>query len=309
MKVLVFGGTGWVGHRIALNFASAGHDVTICSRGGKKEFTPSVAALPMIQADKNEETELAQIFASAAYDIIVDSVPSEKSIQGIVRHAKGLKHYIHCSSTGGYAPLSFVPGNETMPYNGYDAGWIQKKNVDELVMELCNKEGFPATVIRPCYISGPGKLPMDNMGGRREDFIADIIAGRELDVVNDGQALLQPIHVDDLAESFLLASRVPDVCIGQIYNICLDHAVTLNQYFKITAEAFGTTPKINYLPLNDMLEKYAGNIYDVGLRFLALHMCFDPSKAKAHLGYAPKHTPEETIIENALWAAEITTAK
>ena len=34
-KVIVFGGTGWLGHKVALNFANAGCDVTVVSRGSK----------------------------------------------------------------------------------------------------------------------------------------------------------------------------------------------------------------------------------------------------------------------------------
>lgn len=305
MKILVFGGTGWIGHKIAVEFSAAGHAVTVCSRGGKKDFAAAVAGLASLQADKNNPAELEKIFAAARYDIVIDSVPQENTITGIFRHARGLKQYLHCGSTGGYAPLPFIPCNETAPYEGYDGGWkAAKKVTDDLALELFHREGFPATVLRPCYISGPGMIPLDNLGGRRREFIADIIGNVGLDVVNDGQALLQPIHPDDLAQAFLLAAQRPQKSIGQIYNICLAHAVTFNRYLEITAAAFDTTPKITYLPLDTMLAKYEGQIDDVGLRFLALHMCFDITKAREQLAYDPRHTPEETIEENAIWTAK-----
>ena len=37
-KVIVFGGTGWLGHKVALNFAREGADVTVVSRGVKGQF-------------------------------------------------------------------------------------------------------------------------------------------------------------------------------------------------------------------------------------------------------------------------------
>jgi nucleoside-diphosphate-sugar epimerase len=52
-----------------------------------------------------------------------------------------------------------------------------------------------------------------------------------------------------------------------------------------------------------MLKKYGDRINQVGLRFMATHMCFDISKAREHLGYYPIHTTEEAIEETALWAA------
>ena len=307
---MVFGGAGWIGHKIALQFAGAGHQVTICSRGGKKNFAAAVAHIEHFHTDKHSDIEMEKIFATRRYDIVVDSVPHENTIKGIFKYARGLKHYIHCSSTGGYAPLPFIPCNETAYYEGFDGYWkTGKKAFDNLALELCNREGFPATVLRPCYISGPGMLPLDNLGGRRTDFISDIMKNVPLDVVNDGQALLQPIHPDDLARSFLLASQVPRKCIGQVYNICLERAVTLDRYLEITAGAFDTKPIINHMPICEMLKKHEGHINEIGLRFLSNHMCFDITKAREQLGYVPQHTTEETIEENALWAAETNNLK
>ena len=236
------------------------------------------------------------------YDIIIDTVPNVDSINHIHNFAgSNLEHYIHCSSTGGYAPLPFIPCDETAPYGGFDdkSGWASKALVDNLVMELFGKTGFPATVIRPCYITGGGDLlPLDNLGGRRPDFIPDILEGKLLDLPEDGQALLQPIHVDDLADSFLLAAATRK-SISQRYNICLDHAVPIKRYVELNAEAIGCKAKINYMSVPDMLAKYGDTIDAIWLRFFATHMCFTIEKARRELGYNPKHTPEEAIRETA----------
>lgn len=301
MRVIVFGGTGWVGHKVALLFASAGYDVTVCSRGEMATFSENVAAIKSIKADKNVEAEVRKIFENK-FDVVIDSVPTEKSIEYICKYARGIKQYIHCSSTGGYAPLPFIPCDESAPYTGFKfgGGWTAKAEYDAMVMDLFNKKGFPATVIRPCYITGPGMLPLDNLGDRRPDFISDIIKNAMLDLPDNGLALLQPIHVDDLAHSFLLAAETAR-SIGQIYNICLEKAVTLNRYLEINAAVFDTEPVINHMPLDEMLKKYGDTIDQVGLRFMATHMCFDISKAKEQLGYCPKYTTEQAIEETALW--------
>jgi nucleoside-diphosphate-sugar epimerase len=304
MNVIVFGGTGWVGHNIVLDFAGAGYEVTVCSRGQKKLFVNAVSEIKTIRADKNNEADVKKIFAAEKYEIVIDSVPTLETMDYLHKYARGLKHYLHCSSTGGYAPLPFIPCNETAFYNGFAAGWNQKKVYDDKILDLFNREGFPATVIRPCYITGTGMLPLDNLGGRRQDFIKDIINNVELALPNDGRALLQPIHVKDLAHSFLLAAESPNRSIGQVFNICLEKAVTLNRYLEINAAVFNTKPVIKHMPVEAMLEKYAGHIHETGLRFLSEHMCFDISKAKKLLGYAPAHTSEEAIEETAYWAAK-----
>ena len=302
MKALVFGGTGWVGHHIVGAFFRAGHDVTVCTRGQYKKYLDEMPSdILMVEADKNQPLGVARVFENT-YDVVIDSVPSLESIRNIVEHAGSFGRYIHCSSTGGYAPLPRIPGDETMPYSHFMGGWEQKSQVDELVLGLWARQKFAATVIRPSYITGPGLLPLDNLGGRRQDFISDILSGVTLDLPNDGQSLLQPNHVQDLGKSFLLAAQEPK-SIGQAYNICLTKAVTLNRYLQITAEAFSREVRVNYMPIDEILEKYAGSVDVIGLHFLATHMCFDISKAVNELGYQPHCTTEDAIAETARWAA------
>jgi len=301
MKVMVFGGTGWVGHSVARIFSADGARVTVCSRGKNTGFTAHLPeVVRILHADKNDATAMRQVLAEP-YDVIIDSVPTEAAIDHIVAYAKKLKHYIHCSSTGGYAPLPRIPGDETMPYGDFMGGWKQKGIVDSKVMDVFHRKGFPATVIRPSYITGPGMLPLDNLGGRRPDFVADILAGKALDLPNDGQALLHPVHVEGLARSFFLAAHEPR-SIGEIYNICLDKAVTIRRYIEITAGAFGRKADIALLPLETMLEKYKGVCNPVWLSFFAVHMCYDIGKARRDLGYKPPMSVEEAIEETALWA-------
>lgn len=306
MKTLLFGGSGWLGHNIARNLTTKGMDLTIVTRGKKKTFLNEVADLKTITADKEDEAAMKQIFETP-YTYVIDTVPTVKSIELIRKYAKHLLHYLHCSSTGGYTPLPFIPCNETAHYKGFapGTGWDQKRIVDNLVMRLCREEGFPATVIRPCYITGPGMLPMDNLGGRRSDFIADIIAERPIDLPNDGRALLHPIHVRDLANSFYLSMTHP-CSIGQVYNICLSHAFTLNDYLALTASVFHKKPVIHYMTVEAMLQKYGNTINEIGLKFLAEHMCFTIDKAVRDLEYSPSCTPEDVVIETALWAARTT---
>ena len=305
MKVIVFGGTGWLGHNIVLQLAQTHHEVTVCCRGRKKTFLSEVSGLKMVTADKKDAAAMKEILA-AGYDVVIDTVPTLESIALVRKYAVGLKHYIHCSSTGGYAPLPFVPCNETASYDGFEktSGWMQKAYYDREVMRLFMECGFPATVIRPCYITGPGMLPLDNLGNRREDYIADVLAEKVLDVPDDGQALLQPIHVIDLATSFRLCVENTR-SIGQIYNICLDHAVPLWKYHELTAQALGRKANLNFMPLEEMVKKYEGKTGITDLRFVATHMCLSIEKAKRDLGYKPHCTPEEAIQETARWAASL----
>ncbi|MBR2624968.1 MAG: NAD-dependent epimerase/dehydratase family protein [Lentisphaeria bacterium] len=309
MKVLLLGGSGWLGHHIAEILAAEKIDVTIVTRGKKQTFLSEVSSIPSITADKNDEAAMREILQTP-YTHILDTVPSANSISHIHKYAFALRHYIHCSSTGGYTPLPFVPCNETAPYGGFSTGtgWDFKRKVDNMVLELFRNNGFPATVIRPCYITGPGMLPLDNFGGRRQDFMADIIAEKPLVLPENGQALLQPIHVKELAKSFFLAMMHPAAATGEVYNICLDHAVTLTRYLELNAQAFNKKAVITFDSVENILRQQGDKISETGLRFLACHMCFDISKARRDLEFHPACSPEDAIIGSALWAAEVTKA-
>ena len=305
MKILLMGGTGWLGHNIAKLLDACGADVTILTRGKRQTFAGEVTGIKAIVADKSDEEAMRRVFETP-YTHIIDTVPTVASIGIVRKYATHLHHYIHCSSTGGYTPLPFIPCNETAQYGGFGkgTGWDQKRIVDNLVMQAFREDAFPATVIRPCYITGIGMLPLDNCGSRRKDFIKDVMEGNVLDVANDGNALLQPIHVKDLAQSFVL-SLTHRRSIGEIYNICLEHAVTFNRYLEITAHVFNKVPKINYMSIDALLAKYGNKINETDLRFAACHMCFSIDKAIRDLDYAPKYTPEEAIEETALWASTL----
>jgi nucleoside-diphosphate-sugar epimerase len=304
MRVLVLGGTGWVGHHIVRELQAAGHTPVVCSRGRKGTYNTEVpAGIERVVADKTVAEDMARVLAEP-YDAIIDSVPTEASIGHVVQFALRLKRYLHCSSTGGYAPLPVVPGDETLPYDQFMGGWAQKGVVDSLVLDLHHRQGFPATVIRPSYITGPGMLPLDNLGGRRQDFLADVLAGKPLELPNDGQALLHPVHVRDLARSFVLALQTPQ-SVGQIYNICLDRAVPLTRYLAITAQALDAPePTTDFQPVETILARHGESIHKIGLHFLATHMCYDIRKAREQLGYRPSMSTEEAIEETARWGRQ-----
>ena len=88
-----------------------------------------------------------------------------------------------------------------------------------------------------------------------------------------------------------------------------DETISLNEYLTLTASVFNKKPIIHYMSIEAMLKKYGTAINETGLKFLAEHMCFTIDKAVRDLEYKPSCTPEEAVIETALWAAETTGCK
>ena len=298
MKVLVLGGTGWVGHNIALAFYRAGHEVTIFTRGKKGHFDADVAFLPHVIGDKTDGATLRQILSSEFFDTVIDSVPHPVSIALLSNMRNLYGRYLHCGSVGVYTPLQYLPGDENHPFGQkvYD-GFEGKITADAAGFKYAEAGELKLTILRPSCIAGPGKLPLDNLGGRRNDFIPDIVAGKPLDMLNDGSTLLQVVHVRDLGRAFVLAAE-RSATIGQVYNICGPKAVTLKRYCEINAGAVAKTAEFNHLSFDAMIAKHGEGIRG-GLTFLAEHMCFDIAKAQRELNYNPEYSTEAAIAETA----------
>ena len=94
MKVLLFGGSGWLGSHIALNLAAKNYDLTIVTRGKKQTYVQAIEGLNVIYADKQDEAAMKQIFETP-YTHVIDTVPTEKSIALIQKYATHIRHYIH----------------------------------------------------------------------------------------------------------------------------------------------------------------------------------------------------------------------
>ncbi|MBE6358205.1 MAG: NAD-dependent epimerase/dehydratase family protein [Lentisphaerae bacterium] len=298
MKVLVIGGTGWVGHNIALACSRAGFDTTVMSRNPDARFSREVAFLPRITGDKTNRDFMYETLKSGNYDCVIDSVPTVAAI-AILSEFSGLyDRYIQCGSVGVYTPLQYIPADENHQWGmkDYD-GFMGKVAADRAMFEANAAGTLRGTVLRPSCIAGPGKLPLDNIGGRRDDFIADIMAGKTLDLLDGGSALLQIVHVRDLGRAFALAVENPET-VGEAYNICGANAVTVRKYCEIIAEALGKEAKFNSLSFDAMIAKYGEDIRG-GLTFLAEHMCFDIFKAVNELGWEPEYSVTAAVAENA----------
>ena len=297
MKVLVIGGTGWVGHNIALACSRAGFDTTVMSRRADSGFAANVSFLPRITGDKSDRDFMYETLKAGNYDVIIDSVPTPQAIDILAEFNNLYDRYIQCGSVGVYTPLQYIPADEYHVWGIKDYDGFQGKVKADKAMFAANQAGkLRGTVLRPSCIAGPGKLPLDNIGGRRADFISDIMAGKTLDLLDGGTALLQIVHVRDLGRAFALAAENP-ATVGEAYNICGANAVTIRKYCEIIADTIGKEAKFNSMSFDAMIAKYGEEIRG-GLTFLAEHMCFDIFKAVNELGWEPEYSVAAAVAEN-----------
>lgn len=306
MKALIISGTGWIGHQVVRMLTEAGYEVAVTSRGTDPQF-PLPEATEVLVTQRTDFEKLDSFMAKWQPQIVMDMIPQAGDIHGIVDVCKQhpIEHYLHCSSTGVYVPLEYVPADEDHPWDR-DTGvnFTFKVEVDRTVLNAFRDDGFPATVIRPSYIHGEGKLPLDGLGGRYPEYWRRVFAGRSVPVPGKGEMLLHPVFYQDVASSFLRAVEHPDKSIGQAYIITGDKAVPLGRYIAAAIQAAGSSSSIDYMPIGtydcDFVDRFDRQSLDV--RFLLEHMCLNNAKAKRELDWDISVSLEEGLQRTIDWS-------
>ncbi|MCC6771114.1 MAG: NAD-dependent epimerase/dehydratase family protein [Gemmatimonadaceae bacterium] len=164
LRILILGGTGFIGPEQVHYALARGHTVTLFNRGQTNSWLfPNVEKL---QGDRNAAGGLDAL-KGRTWDVVIDN-PTGKP-QWIVDAAAVLKgnvgHFFFVSSTGVYANTERVSPNESSPLlelspisgpQADAAGYGSRKARCEQLVE----EAFPgkSTIVRPGLIVGPGDL-------------------------------------------------------------------------------------------------------------------------------------------------------
>ncbi|MEN6645495.1 MAG: NAD-dependent epimerase/dehydratase family protein [Armatimonadia bacterium] len=301
MRVLIIGGTRFVGRSLAQMLLARGDQVTVANRGRTPDDLPE--SVERLRVDLGNTGELGQAVAGRTFDAAVDMIAygKERVRESLLPLRDKVGQYLQCGSTGVYAPLKYAPADEDHPTDppANLGGFNKKIEADREAAQLCEEVGLPLTIVRPTNITGEGDVPIDIWGARNPKFFQRILDGKVVSIPNDGQALLQPVHKDDVAQGLFKGMDNP--CGTRIYNCSSDCAVTLDYYVEALGAILGRTPVVEHVPMEELLRRDAGKVNEAGIRFLCLHMCFRLDKARAEIGYEPKWTAEEATEQAIEW--------
>jgi len=305
MHVLLLSGTGWVGSTIVNELLDHGYDITVMSRGTTRQGFDA-SRTEMVTCDREDLEDMGRKLRRYAKDVIIDVISGHYSAENTEFVADCVEgrvgHYLQCSSTGVFAPLAAIPGNETDPITTcaqFGDGWFRKAEADRVILRRMEK-GFPGTILHPSIIMGPGAYAIDNLGDRRTTFLREIKDGSPIYLANGGTNLMQMVHVKDLGRAFRLAiehetSKGQDIIISGV------RAITARRYVEATAKLLGCTANIRNIPAEELLARKDIEISPNDFAFFMEHMSFDLSKAKKLIGYEPSYSLESMMNEVIEW--------
>lgn len=311
MRVLVIGGTGHVGTFLIPRLVEAGHEVICVSRNQREPYRPHGAwgSVESIEVDrvKAEEAGLfGRQMAELGADIVIDMICfSLSSARQLVEALRGkVLHFLHCGTIWVHGPSVQVPATEAQPRRPFGEYGIQKAAIETYLLREARLNGFPATILHPGHIVGPGWVPLNPAGNFNPEVFVKLARGATLALPNLGMETVHHVHADDVAQIFMRAIERRSVAIGESFHAVSPAALTLRGYAEAMADWFGEPARLQFLPWGEwrttVTEEEAQATWD--------HIAHSPNcsiaKAQRLLDYQPRYSSLQAVQESVTWLVE-----
>jgi nucleoside-diphosphate-sugar epimerase len=314
MKVLLIGGTGFIGPFTIQQLRQAGQTVTVFHRGNRA--VPE--NIPQIIGDRNRLADYREQLAREKFDAVIDFVVSSvrqasqlmDTLRGITPRVIVLSSMDVYRAWGVFNRLE--PGGlQPMPVNEVSAlrtgapyppeviqrsrqmvTWLDDE-YDKVPAErvALSDPDLPGTVLRLPMIHGPG-----DYAHRFHHVLKRIDDGRkQIIFAEDVAAMRTPRgYVEDVVSAIVLAVTAPEAA-GRVYNVCEVEAFTELEWARKIAAAVGWDGEFVVLP-PDRTPKHLiwpGNT--------AQHLVVLSDRIRRELGYREIIPREEAFRRTIEW--------
>lgn len=193
LRVIVAGGTGFVGSAIAKELRRRGHRPVVLSASGEAARHSLPDDLEIRQVDVRDPAAVARAVHGADAMIIAlafRNSPMESPRRGqtfVAVDAVGTEHLVAAARDGGIRRVVYLSGAGAA--EDAERHWFRAKWRAEVAVR---GSGIEFTIIRPTWIYGPGDVSLNR-------FIGFARALPVVPMTNLGRQRLAPIFIDDIA--------------------------------------------------------------------------------------------------------------
>jgi UDP-glucose 4-epimerase len=268
MELLVTGGAGYIGSVVAAQLRDAGHQVTVLDslERGHRAAVPD--GCDFVQVDLLDEPATHDALAAKPYDGVLHFAALAlvaESVQHPERYHRGnfvatlnlldamrdaaIDNLVFSSTCATYGEPDVVPMREDLPTNPVNAYGNSKLAVDRMIADECRAHGLGATSLRYFNVAGAsGPLGEDH---EPETHLIPLVlraaAGRTEHVkvfgtdypTDDGTAVRDYIHVEDLAVAHRLALETNTGGRHRIINLGTGHGYSVRQVIETARSVTG----------------------------------------------------------------------
>ena len=246
-KVLVIGGTLFIGRALVSELVKAGHEVWVLHRKSEHDLGKRVGS---ITADRNDAEAVRRALEGAKFEVVFDNVydwergTTAAQVEATARACDShLQRYIFTSSVAAYGDgLNHHEGDALAPDDHPDSYVRNKATSERALFRLHQRNGFPVVTIRPPFVYGPGNPYY------REAFFWDRLRdNRPILLPGDGRRLMQFVYIKDLVGAYLKVME-ERVVLGHAFNIANSRAITQAEAITAFAEAAGKKATVMRIP-------------------------------------------------------------
>ena len=272
MKILVMGGTRFVGKSLVSKLLNHNYDIDIFTRGNKSK--PENTNL--IKGDRNDIESILKI-KNKKYDVIYDISGRELEQTKILIEniADSFHRYIYVSSAGVYKENYELPLSEESLLDPHSRHKGKFETENWLI-----EQKIPFTSFRPTYIYGPG-----NYNKIENWFFERLFHLKKIPIPGDGSLITQLGHVSDLTDVMIKCLDF-EKSKHNIYNCSGQKGITIKGLIYMCAEVCGLVK--NDISLNKFdfhkLDSKSRKVFPIRLN----HYQTDISKIKNDLNWEPK---------------------
>jgi nucleoside-diphosphate-sugar epimerase len=284
--VLVVGGTGFLGRRIAEALRRAGDRVTILARGQR-----SADGFELLAVERHDAAGLRAALADRTFDVVVDNIAfSGHDVETLLEALGGrVGHYVLTSSAAVYAerytrrPIREtdadlgvrVPVDAPNPFHprlghAYGNG---KREAEQALLQA----SVPWTAVRPPVI-----LAADDRTRRVWWFVQRLLDGEALLIPEWGAGrIFQVAWTLDVARAIACVAANP-TAFGRTYNVAQAEVYTAESWIEACAAQLGVTPRYAHVAEDcppGYLLPVAGRPFG--------HVLLDCSAIRYELGFEP----------------------
>ncbi len=245
MRVLIIGGTLFIGKHLAAALQAAGHEISVLHRGDSSRLSPGIRSL---QADRNDPDAVARALSGQRFEVVFDNVydwqrgTTADQVAATARacDSDALERYVFMSSVG-----AFVPGldlSDDAPLVPDDCPELYPRNKAMSERALFAMSGFPAVTLRPPFVYGP-----ENPFNREQFFWDRLSRGLPLEIPEDGSRLMQFVYVKDIVWAALRILERP-AAVGRAFNLGNAEAISQVDAVRAIARATHAEPEMIFKP-------------------------------------------------------------
>jgi nucleoside-diphosphate-sugar epimerase len=254
MRVLVLGGTGFLGAALVQRLVGHGHVVSVFHRGLTLPCFPD--CVEHILGNRYDLPNYSEQFRLFAPGVVVDAIAATRAqTRTLMRTFRGIARRVVVLSSGdvyfandilhrkAQGPIQPTPLAETAllrntqyPYRGASttpSAWVDSENYEKIYVEevALSDATLPGTILRLPMLYGPGAY--EPAKRRFFAYLKRIDDGRQIILLNEAMAQWRAPwgYTENVAEAVALAVE-NDRATGQIYNVCEESRPTIADWIR-----------------------------------------------------------------------------